>query len=67
VRDETASIWFVVNVYRQSFNDVKSAKINIMNKKDKVFSSFDLNFDEEMSKCNGNIACTLKRSEPGSK
>jgi stress response protein SCP2 len=49
VSDKTSSVWFVINTYKKSFGDVKSAKLNIMGKKGEDFSSFDLNFEEEMS------------------
>ena len=38
-----------------------------MSKKGEDFSSFDLNFEEEMSQYNGNIACRFKKLEPDSK
>lgn len=37
-----------------------------MNKVGKVFATFELNFDKEIKKYNGNIACAIKRSEVAS-
>ena len=45
VSNKISSVWFVANMNKKSFSDVESVKINFMNKKEKVFSTFDLNFD----------------------
>lgn len=37
VSEEVSSIWFVVNIYRKSFDDVSSAKFEIMDSTAKIF------------------------------